>query len=150
MKVIFWTYNFVNQIANYMVGSVTPCTLLAGNVRLMTAFSIAPNQNSVPGDFTEATFAGYAAAPIGAAMAGPGNLPNEAGVQLYGQVVFAASSLLAPGGQTIIGYWIDDGATPPHVLGSEIFPTAIPIGHPGDLLLIDVALPVLFQVPTGF
>lgn len=150
MKVLMFTFNYINQITAYLLGGVTPCTLIAGNVRLMTAFSVAPNRNSVPADFTEATFAGYGAQPIAPALGGPVNLPNEAGESLYGQLPFVASSLLSPGGQTIVGYWIDDGAIPPHVLAAEIFPAGLPIANPGDALFLNVVIPNLFQVPTGY
>lgn len=124
---------------------VTPI-FTAGNFKLMTAFTVAPNIDSIPGDFTEATFTGYAPAS-GLAPSGPFNMPGEGGMSLQFPLTFAASSPLTSGPQSIVGYWVDDGAG--HVLLAELFPVPFGIQHPFDSLTINWTTPMQTLQPTG-
>jgi hypothetical protein len=87
----------------------------------------------VPGDFTEATFAGYADITI-TAMLGPINSGEDV-VALHVQVDFVGGAVVPPG-ETIMGYWIDNGSTTLYL--AEEFQTPIPIAQVGDFLSIDV------------
>jgi hypothetical protein len=100
---------------------------------LFTAGPSPITPTNVIGDFTEATFAGYAAVVLGALSADI-NLPSGLG---YGRQVdadFIGGAVVAPG-ETILGYWIDDGAAALYM--AETFVVPIPIAIPGDFIGID-------------
>jgi hypothetical protein len=108
-------------------------------VHLYTSATSPPSPTSTVADFTEATFAGYAASVI-AALVGPVNLPNAAGQGVLQTVNFVGGAIVSPG-QTVIGYWIDDGATA-YYLG-EAFPNPVLFVNPGDFLDLAVIFPVI-------
>lgn len=84
-------------------------------------------------DFTEATFTGYAMATI-AALAGPIVSPSGSCEGLFANGSFVATGSTV--GNTILGYWIDDGAS--NIFLAEYFPTPIPIVAAGNF--IDLAV----------
>jgi len=89
--------------------------------------------DTVPGDFTEATFVGYSDATI-TAMLGPIN-SGENTVSLHVQADFLAGAVVAPG-QTILGYWIDNASTTLYL--AEYFAAPVPIATLGDYISLDV------------
>jgi hypothetical protein len=91
---------------------------------------------NVPGDFTEATFTGYAASAVTFAS-GQVNLPSGQGVGLLQNAVFACSASGTP--NNINGYFIKDGAGN-FILG-EAFAAPIPIVNPGDFVDLTVIFP---------
>lgn len=85
--------------------------------------------------FTEATFGGYAAQDL-SPLDGPINLPGTEGFAVFADVNFIAGDLSTHPGQTILGYWVDDGGTDFYY--GEIFDTPIAIGVPGDFIALSV------------
>jgi len=112
-------------------GLVTP------KVKLFTAGPSPITPDSVPADFTEATFAGYAAGALALPLLGSINIdPNHLGQ--HNEVDFLAGAVVAPG-ESILGYWIDDSVgAPTKMYMGEIFETPIPIAVAGDYISLDV------------
>ena len=109
-------------------------------VHLFTAGPAPITPDSVPGDFTEATFAGYAAVALTLPLLGPINADsNDLGV--HNEADFLGGAVVAPG-ETILGYWIDEAATAGTILyAAETFDTPIPITSAGDYVSLDVVFP---------
>jgi hypothetical protein len=102
-------------------------------------FTAGPSQivpSNVTGDFTEATFAGYAAQVLTLPLTGPINLPGVPGVGAFNAVNFVGGAVVSPG-QVILGYWIDTGSAG-QILAAEVFSTPIPIANPGDFISLDM------------
>lgn len=118
--------------------------LVTPTVHLFTSGPAAILPTNVTGDFTEATFAGYAAQPLTLPLVGPVNLPRSPGVGAFGSVTFLAGAVVSPG-QVILGYWVDTGAAGQIICG-ERFNTPIPIANPGDFINLDVIFGVLNPV----
>lgn len=118
--------------------------LTTPTVHLFTAGPSVITPTQVPADFTEATFTGYASQTLGTLL-GPIQLPNTEGDGVHADVNFLAGAV-APPGQMILGYWIDDGATT--FFGGEVFPNPIPIGVPGAFIDLDVVFPILSPAPV--
>jgi hypothetical protein len=99
---------------------------------------------SVPGDFTEATFTGYAAVTLGTFL-GPIILPGTEGYGLHVEGDYLAGAVTPPG-QNIAGYWVDNGAGTFYY--GETFAVPIPLAHAGDFISLDViwGQPVYLQV----
>lgn len=114
--------------------------LVTPTVHLFTAGPAPVTPFNVPGDFTEATFAGYTAVVLTLPLLGPVNLPSGDGVGAHQEADFLAGAIVLPG-ETILGYWIDDGATAMYY--SEIFATPVPFVFPGDFLSLDVIFAIL-------
>ena len=101
--------------------------LTTPTVHLYTAVTSPISPTSAVADFTEATFPGYAAVVMGSLL-GPVNLPNGDGRGLHVECDYLAGAVVYPG-ETIIGYWIDDGATT--FYGGETFQTPVNIVKSG-------------------
>lgn len=113
-------------------------------VHLYTASTANPSPNSVPGDFTEATFVGYAPVALALPLGGPLTL-NASYEGVTNQANFIAGAVVTPG-ENILGYWIDDNATTPTVLyAAEAFSSQIPITNPGDFISLDVIFGAITQ-----
>lgn len=113
--------------------------LTTPTVHLFTATSTPLSPSSATTDFTEATFPGYAAVVMGTLL-GPVNLPNRDGRGLHVECDYLAGAITYPG-ETILGYWIDDGATA--FYGGEVFADPITLVNPGDFLSLDLMWPSL-------
>lgn len=142
-----WSNNSAIKSLQALKSNVTAPTEL--NVHLFTAFSIAPNKNSVAADFTEATFDGYAPIDIFAAVGAYVNLTSGAGIARHGEADFVAGSGVTPPGETIVGYYVLDESSPGNMLISELLQTPVPITQPLDTLSLDVIFPFTWQQPTG-
>jgi hypothetical protein len=144
----------INQqvLANMLIGwfsAWAPPLLTNGYVRLFKAYTKAPNPESVVGDFTEASFAGYVQGVFTPPMTGPISLPGENGLQMHFQVDFAADTGIVAPGETILGYYVSDTITLGNILIAELFPTPVPIVLAYDAISLDVCFPGLYAVPTG-
>jgi hypothetical protein len=101
------------------------------NVHLFSNM-ITPTAESLLADFTECTFAGYAAVAL-PTLAGPVHLANDAQA-LLAEVNFIGGSVVAPG-QNVMGYYITD-TTNALLYVAELFGAPIPIANPGDYLTL--------------
>jgi hypothetical protein len=115
--------------------------LTTPTVHLFTAGPSTITPLNLPADFTEATFAGYAAATLTLPLLGPINLPNGDGFGVHNEVDFLGGAVVSPG-ETILGYWIDDGATAV-LYYAELFAVPVPIVNPGDFISLDVVYGLL-------
>lgn len=118
-------------------------------VHLFTAGPSPITPDSVPGDFTEATFAGYAAVAWTLPLLGPINISaNNLGVHNVENFLGGA---VVPPGENILGYWVDEAAAAGTTLYmAETFVSPVPIAFPGDFISLDLimALAMLFDI-TG-
>ncbi len=121
--------------------------LTTPTVHLFSAFSVAPNPDSIAADFTEMTFSGYAAQALTLGAVIP-NLPTGNGMGIHGEVDFTADSGIVLPGETALGYYVDEGAGVTLYM-AELFATPFPFVVPFDQLSLDVIFPALFQVATG-
>jgi hypothetical protein len=123
--------------------------LITPFVHLYTAAAFPPSENSVPGDFTEAVFVGYAPIALTLPLTGPINLGPANTVGGHNDADFIAGAVVPPG-ENIVGYWIDEaavgGAT---VYASESFPAPIPVVNPGDTIALDVIFGIGANIPVA-
>jgi hypothetical protein len=134
-----WARPIAVALLNALSTRPAAALLATPTVKLYTAGPTPVHPTNVVGDFTEATFTGYAAVVLGA-WSGVVNLPNQDGQGIHQDATFTAGAIVGPG-QNILGYWMDDGAG--NFQGGEAFPAPIPINILGDFLSIDVFLPQL-------
>jgi hypothetical protein len=114
-------------LADILVESMTAATLHLG------VAPWAPNVNSTPGSFTEATFTGYTAATLGTWSA-IGQLPS--GMQATNETVVHFQPTATTVTNTVLGYWIQDNSG--NLLGYDTFATPIPMDS--VLQSIDIVL----------
>jgi hypothetical protein len=133
----FFTFDFMSEVVDALSARPAAALLVTPFVKLFTSTSANPSPLSVPGDFTEATFVGYAGQAMTLPLLGPANLiPNTIGG--HREVDFLAGAVVAPG-ENILGYYVvDDNAAPTRVYLSELFQAPIPIINPGDTISLDV------------
>lgn len=111
-------------------------------IHLFTAAPSIINGSTLPSAFTEATFTGYAPVSI-TALLGPITLDSNDGIAMH-QVADFIAGAVSGGGQTILGYWIDNANTAGTILyTAETFPTPIPIVAEYDYITVDYYLPIL-------
>jgi len=118
-------------------------------VHLFTAGPSPITPDSLPADFTEAAFAGYAAAAWNLPLLGPINV-SSVNLGVHNEENFLGGAVVPPG-ENILGYWVDDAAAGSTVLYmAETFVSPIPIAFPGDFISLDIiaALAMLLDV-TG-
>lgn len=123
-------------------GLVTPF------VHLFTAGPPSITKNSAVADFTEATFAGYAAAALDLPLLGAITVNSQV-VGAHNDVDFLAGAVVTPG-EMIAGYWVDEAATGggDFYMG-EYFENPVPIGQAGDYISLDVVFAVLWEFAFG-
>lgn len=133
----FFTFDFMSDIVTALSVNPAAALLVTPIVKLFTAVSANPNPLSVPGDFTEAAFVGYADQALTLPLLGPANLiPNTIGG--HREVDYLAGAVVAPG-ENILGYYVvDNSGAPTKVYLSELFQAPIPIINPGDTISLDV------------
>jgi hypothetical protein len=102
--------------------------------------NIVPNENSVVGDFTEATFTGYAG--INQALGAPSTITDPISGQqkiiiapTSGSYVFSATGAVSPP-QTVYGFYLTDKNST-KVLAFQLLPVPITITNSGDGLVLD-------------
>jgi len=132
--------NLLDSILAALMVNPAAALLTTPEVHLFTAGPTPILPTQVPGDFTEATFVGYASVVI-AALPGPINLPSTLGRGRHQNIDFLGGAVVAPGEQ-ILGYWVDDGAAA--FYWGEIFPAPIPIVNPGDFISLDFVAALQF------
>lgn len=134
---------WANAVLDSMLEALTTrpagALLTTPTVHLFTAGPQPISGTSVPGDFTEATFSGYAAVTLSGFL-GPINLPSNDGRGVHQEADFLAGAGAGPPGQSILGYWLDNGSTT--FYGGETFQTPVQIVNPGDFLSLDVVFPI--------
>jgi len=91
---------------------------------------------TLPADFTEATFVGYAPIALPLPLLGPVNLGlTDLGV--HEEVDYLAGAVVPPG-EDILGYYIDEAAVGGLTLYmAETFDVPIPISIAGDFISLD-------------
>jgi len=110
-------------------------------VHLFTAGPSPITPDSVPADFTEATFTGYAADALALPLLGP--ITADSLHQGVHQEVDFLAGAVTPPGQVILGYWIDEAATAgTDFYMGEIFEVPIPIAALGNYISLDVVFPL--------
>lgn len=114
--------------------------IVTPKVHLFTAGPAVITPGSLPADFTEATFVGYAVAALTLPLLGPINADaQDRGV--HNDVDFIGGAVVPPG-QVILGYWVDElVAAGTKLYMGEIFETPIAIALPGDYISLDVLFP---------
>lgn len=121
-----------------MVGALSArpaaALLVTPTVKLFTALTGVISPVSTVSQFVEATFVGYAAAVL-PALSAVINLPSGTGVGAHAEVDFLGGAVVFPG-ETIMGYWIDDGAG--GFIAAELFDNVVTIVNLGDFLSLDV------------
>lgn len=134
----FYNRTLANALVAALSARPAAALLVTPFLKLFTASTANPSPNSVPGDFTEATFSGYAGVAITLPLIGPINLtPSVVGA--HGEGNFTADAGITPPGQNILGYYVvDDNAAPTKVYLSELFASPIAIVNPGDSISLDV------------
>jgi len=118
-------------------------------VHLFTAGPSPITPDSLPADFTEATFAGYAAVAWTLPLLGPINV-SSVNLGVHNAQNFLGGAVVPPG-ENILGYWVDEAAAGGTDLYlAETFVSPIPIAFPGDFISLDIiaALAMLLDV-TG-
>lgn len=119
--------------------SVVPgaALLATPHVHLFTAGPTPITSASLPADFTEATFVGYAAQALNLPLVGPINADDDhRGV--HNEENFLGGAIVAPG-ETVLGYWIDNAAAAGTIMYmAETFETPVQFANPGDFLSLDV------------
>jgi len=135
------TIIFPEAIAKDMVDGYVTLPVAAPfnltSVRLFTnVFN--PSVDMVIGDFTEATFAGYAVV-AGLVWLGPVNLAAA----IYGMHVEANFLAIDPivAAENVEGYYLTDAAGT-ELRAAERFPTPVPFAQGGDFLALDLILPI--------
>jgi len=110
-------------------------------VHLFTAGPSPITIDSVPADFTEATFTGYAADSLALPLLGP-ITADSLNQGVHQEVDFLAGAV-SPPGETILGYWIDEAASggTDFYMG-EIFETPVAISALGNYISLDVVFPL--------
>lgn len=114
-------------------------------VHLYTAGPSPITPDSVPADFTEAVFVGYAPIALPLPLLGPINLAfSDLGV--HEEVDFLAGAVVPPG-ENILGYWIDEAAVAgTNLYMAETFLDPIPIAIAGDFVSLDAIPAVAMQL----
>jgi len=97
-----------------------------------------PTPADVPGDYTEATFTGYAADALGTLL-GPVNLLTNV-VGMHCEVDFLAG-VVTPPGELCIGVYLTD-TTGAIYYGGWRFPDPVNFAQAGDALSLDIVLPL--------
>lgn len=136
--------NVVADLLSALSARPAAALLVTPFVHLFTSGPNPITPDSVPGDFVEATFTGYAPIALTLPLLGPINVDsNDIGV--HNEADFLAGAVVPPG-ENIAGYWIDEAAAAGTTLyAAEDFLTPIPIASPGDYISLDVVFPGTLQ-----
>lgn len=131
---------FMNTVLSVFKTASVPALIVAGKVRLSKDPAFSPTPDSTIASFTgqEATFTGYPAGGIAVSLTT--NLFLTAGA--LGDLTTALYVDTGPAiGNTIWGYWIDDGV---NVIAAERFAGgfSVPMSLAGDFLDLTVILPM--------
>lgn len=136
---------FGRPIVDEIVGGFSAVPLAAflvtPKVHLFTAGPTPILPTSLPANFTEATFAGYAPQALTLPLIGPVQYDpdHRAGFQ---SVNFLAGAVVAPG-ETILGYWIDElNVAGTKLYMGEYFAVPVPITALGQFIHIDIAFAI--------
>jgi len=119
--------------------SVRPAAALLATpfVHLWTAGPTNLLPTALPADFTEATFAGYAAVALPLPLVGPINVDAQH-IGDHSPADFLGGAVVFPG-QSILGYWVDEAAAGGVVnYMAERFVSPVPIAFVGDFISLDV------------
>lgn len=101
-----------------------------------------PSPDTVVGDLTEATFAGYAVV-ASTVWAAPGNV-GSVGKMIHFEANFIAGAIVPPG-ETVTGYFVRETGGAGELYIAERFVTPAAFALPTDFLSLDVALQIAFQ-----
>jgi len=133
-------------IEDYVVQTITnDAPFVLTDVHLYTNI-FSPTPQMVIGDFTEATFGGYATV-VAVVWLGPVNLtPTKYGMQVT--VNFLATDPIGAS-ENVTGYFLTDSVGT-EIRAAEEFDTVVPFAEGGDFLSLDLILPLeALAVPTS-
>lgn len=129
----------LTELLDDLVGTVGLSEVFVGAEVHLYTNTPAIDPDNVVGDFTEATFTGYAAVTT-VTWGAPGNVSNV-GLVVYSQVTFTAGAVTPPG-EDVQGYYLtDSGAS--NVYAAEQFDDPVSFNESGDFLELDL----YFQIP---
>jgi hypothetical protein len=129
-----WNYVLAENLLLALMARPGAALMATPTVHLFTAVSAPISPTITTSAFTEASFTGYAAVVL-SSLDGPVNLPPANVIGSYQTSNFIAGSVTSPG-QTILGYWVDNGAATMYL--AELFAAPIPIARLGDFISLDV------------
>lgn len=136
-KNIVWSRSVVQAMLSVLDAIPVAVAMPTPFVHLFTVGPAPITPDSVPADFTEAAFAGYAAIALPTPFLGPINVePDLQGV--HEEVDFIAGAVVPPG-EMIAGYYVtSQAAAGGNFYLGETFVAPIPIAAVGDFISLDV------------
>lgn len=134
-QVFTWGYTLLSSLVGCLTARPAAAILSTPTVHLcVNSPNITPG--SLPADFTEATFTGYAAVAISTWSAVLNLMLNVIGIA--GSALFVQTGTAIT--QTVTGYYVTDG-TGAVFYGAELFPTPVPMSSIGSFVDLTVVLP---------
>jgi len=131
-------------VARLSVGGAA-ALLVTPFVHLFTAGPSPITPLTLPADFTEATFVGYAPIALPLPLLGPVNLAFD-DLGAHEEVDFLAGAVVPPG-ENILGYWIDEAAVGGLVMYlGETFEDPVPIALAGDFISLDATFAIAMRL----
>jgi hypothetical protein len=136
-----WNRVLIEDLLAALMTRPAGAQLTTPTVHLYTSVSQAIGPNTPQSAFTEANFTGYSAVVL-STLLGPINLPGTDGYGVHQEADFTATAVVSPG-QTVLGYWIDNGTSTMYY--AEAFSAPVPFVNSGDFLSLDV----IFGLPAA-
>lgn len=146
---VVWGKTFLNSIVTALTVNPAAALIVTPKVRLSKDPAFAPDSSSTRAGLAanEADYDGYAAGGVAPVLSGAVNLAELVQGSIA-SVLFLGAGGAPFTGNTIFGWWMDDGAD---VIVAEAFPAGqeVPIASAGDFLDLEVVLPfpLLSDVP---
>jgi hypothetical protein len=134
--VFIWIKALLDALLTALTARPAAALLTTPTVVLYTAGPL-PTMNQAFGNYTLATFSGYAAQAV--TLSGVVNI--SLGTQaLLGTALFVSTAASPFVPNTILGYLLTDGVTA--LYGGEQFQTPVNIASAGDFVHLDLVLPI--------
>ncbi len=122
--------------------------LLTPFVHLFTAGPATISPDTLPTDFTEATFVGYSSQALNLPLLGTINIDAET-IARHNEENFVGGAVVAPG-EMIAGYWVDnDAAAGTQMYMGERFSNPVAIAVLGDFIALDVIFAMKMAFALG-
>ena len=137
-----WSRQFLKQIVDSLRTPPVAGPLTGAFLKLFSAVTGPISPDLGVGDFTEATFTGYAQVSIASVLGPTVNSPSGEGLMQQGDGDFVATAGVVS--ETILGYYVVDN-TLAQVIMSELFLTPLGVNIPGDFISLDACFGLNFQ-----